>query len=328
MKKTMISLLVLLALAISFPVYAGGGDLKLELNNKRVLGEGDIISVDGTSYVDSFSLSRILGLDFYWRGLSNKLVIRTVKDDKEVFLYFSPEKPDYLATTSVSSQLAADTNEDLDKEEEKTYEVLGYLTTEMLDEEELKAKGDSKSAAEKSTELEKAVHRGIYLNREDKIYIPIKTIAEHLGYTVKWDSFTRSVLLYTVDESTLPKREVLRMNYTEEDLLLLARIAHVEAKDGSENKQLAVANVVLNRVEHPEFANTIKDVIYAPNQFPPAHKESFASLVPTAVAFNAAKRALHGDNNVPNVLYFNMVPFPSKSKSEFFGEIEGDYFYY
>jgi N-acetylmuramoyl-L-alanine amidase len=43
---------------------------------------------------------------------------------------------------------------------------------------------------------------------------------------------------------------------------LLARLVHAEAKGEPFAGKVAVATVVLNRVDHPDFPNTIKEVIY------------------------------------------------------------------
>ncbi|WP_138416546.1 cell wall hydrolase [Aquibacillus sediminis] len=43
---------------------------------------------------------------------------------------------------------------------------------------------------------------------------------------------------------------------------LLAKLVHAEAKGESYAGKVAVATVVLNRVDHQEFPDTIKDVIY------------------------------------------------------------------
>jgi N-acetylmuramoyl-L-alanine amidase len=42
----------------------------------------------------------------------------------------------------------------------------------------------------------------------------------------------------------------------------LARLVHAEAKGEPYAGKVAVATVVLNRVDHPDFPNTVKDVIY------------------------------------------------------------------
>lgn len=114
----------------------------------------------------------------------------------------------------------------------------------------------------------------------------------------------------------------------------MARLVQVEARSASVNKKLAVANVILNRVESPRFPNSIKEVIYAKGQFPPVYKSTFASEVPSNDAVLAVKKALYNERAVfngvalPNeILFFNNAPFSNKTDAEFFGLIEGDYFY-
>lgn len=92
--------------------------------------------------------------------------------------------------------------------------------------------------------------------------------------------------------------------YTEEDLTLLAKITQVEAGYESYEGQLAIANVILNRVKDSRFPDTIKDVIYSGKQFPPAHNGLLDKAVPNASVWRAAKDALNGKNNVEDAVYF------------------------
>jgi N-acetylmuramoyl-L-alanine amidase len=92
--------------------------------------------------------------------------------------------------------------------------------------------------------------------------------------------------------------------FTESERLLLAKITQVEAGDESYESQLAVANVILNRVKDSRFPNTIRDVIYSGKQFPPAHNGLLDRSVPEANALRAAKDALNGKNNVEDAVYF------------------------
>lgn len=54
----------------------------------------------------------------------------------------------------------------------------------------------------------------------------------------------------------------LPSNLSGEEVDLLARLVHAEAKGESFAGKVAVATVVLNRVDHPDFPNTIQNVIY------------------------------------------------------------------
>lgn len=106
--------------------------------------------------------------------------------------------------------------------------------------------------------------------------------------------------------------------FTDKDRLLLAKITQVEAGDESYESQLAVANVILNRVKDSRFPKTIRDVIYSGKQFPPAHNGLLDRSVPKANALRAAKDALNGKNNVEDAVYFYN---PKVSKGAFWSSL-------
>lgn len=51
-------------------------------------------------------------------------------------------------------------------------------------------------------------------------------------------------------------------NISAQDKELMAQLVHAEAKGEPYAGKVAVATVILNRIDHPEFPNTIRDVIY------------------------------------------------------------------
>lgn len=55
--------------------------------------------------------------------------------------------------------------------------------------------------------------------------------------------------------------------YTEEDLYILAHVICGEAQSYSDEEQLYVGSVVLNRVHSASYPNTIKDVVFQRNQY-------------------------------------------------------------
>jgi len=93
--------------------------------------------------------------------------------------------------------------------------------------------------------------------------------------------------------------------YSEEELLWLARITMVEAGYEPYEGQLAVANVILNRVKDPRFPDTIYDVIHAPGQFPPALNGKLKDVEPSESVWKAVRAAASGENNVPGAVYFH-----------------------
>jgi N-acetylmuramoyl-L-alanine amidase len=60
-----------------------------------------------------------------------------------------------------------------------------------------------------------------------------------------------------------------KLSISEKDLDLLARIVRAEAQTEPFEGKVAVATVVLNRVESPKFPNSVKKVIYQRGQFQP-----------------------------------------------------------
>lgn len=93
-------------------------------------------------------------------------------------------------------------------------------------------------------------------------------------------------------------------SYTDSDLYWLSRIVSAEAKGEPIKGQIAVANVVLNRVASDKFPDTIKGVIFARGQFSPVKNGSLYNK-PTKDAIESAKKALEGKKVIgKDVLYF------------------------
>nr|WP_304214268.1 cell wall hydrolase [Fredinandcohnia onubensis] len=83
---------------------------------------------------------------------------------------------------------------------------------------------------------------------------------------------TQEVKKETVKEEkvvTEVKSVSTNYNFSSEELDLLARIVRAEAQAEPFEGKVAVAAVVLNRVESPKFPDTIRDVIYQRGQFQP-----------------------------------------------------------
>lgn len=102
------------------------------------------------------------------------------------------------------------------------------------------------------------------------------------------------------------------------DAYLLACLVYSESGNQSYEGQLAVANVVLNRVKSPLFPNTISEVIYQKGQFSPASSGTLASVLasgPSQTSIKAANDALAGVNNIGNYLFFNGYVDTSKVNS-------------
>lgn len=127
-----------------------------------------------------------------------------------------------------------------------------------------------------------------------------------------WDSErTRIAVEHTTAGNTYTYNAP--MTISEEEVLMLAAIVGREAGNQSYEGRLAVANVVLNRVRSPRFANTVRAVLVAPGQFAGTADAAgnltaeFKALMNSSLCTNnisVVRDALAGKNNVGNRFFF------------------------
>ena len=93
--------------------------------------------------------------------------------------------------------------------------------------------------------------------------------------------------------------------YSSNDYNLLARIISAEARGEPYLGQVAVGAVILNRVEHPSFPDTISGVIYQNGAFSCLYDGQFYEAVSQS-AYSAARDALNGlDPSGGAIYYYN-----------------------
>ena len=101
-------------------------------------------------------------------------------------------------------------------------------------------------------------------------------------------------------------------SYSSSDYQLLARLISAEARGEPYSGQVAVGAVVLNRVEHPSFPNSISGVIYQLGAFSCLYDGQFNKPVSDS-AYSAARDALNGmDPSGGAIYYFNPSTATSK----------------
>ncbi len=297
MKKNIItiSIVILALIAISF----AAPSLSIKVDNGVTISSSDIYLVNGTSYCESGRFSAALTAEDYWSSNNKEMVVNKVTKNRNYLLYF------------VRSGKA-------------------------------KAKQDSLPPISSEHFVQKAMP---YVSKSGKVYLPVREVAETLGYQVSWDGKTKTIILKNsqVDEEIQgiddvvssskqsEKFEVVKRNIniqlTAEDRKNFETILMWEAGYNGYANQLAVANVILNRVLHSGFKHTVTGVIFQRGQFPPAHRSDFYSKKPTESVKKAIADALNGHNNIDRCLYFNYKPFKGKEK-DLYGEINNEYFYY
>lgn len=100
--------------------------------------------------------------------------------------------------------------------------------------------------------------------------------------------------------------------YSSADINLLARIISAESRGEPYTGQVAVGAVILNRIEHPSFPNTLAGVIYQPGAFSCLTDGGVNAAVADS-AYKAAQDAINGwDPSGGAIYYYN----PEKSTNK------------
>lgn len=100
--------------------------------------------------------------------------------------------------------------------------------------------------------------------------------------------------------------------YSESEFNLLARIISAEARGEPYQGQVAVGAVILNRVSHPSFPNTLSGVIYQPGAFSCIDDGGVNANVADS-GYKAAKDAINGwDPSGGAIYYYNPVKSTNK----------------
>ncbi len=135
----------------------------------------------------------------------------------------------------------------------------------------------------------------LWKNRQNKI---IMNIFSKIFLLVLLLFFTFIFLSYILADST---------GGNSSDVQLLARAINGEARGESYEGQVAVGAVILNRVKHPEFPNTIAGVIYQPGAFTAVSDGQIdVPIDESSSVVKAAQDALNGwDPTNGCVYYFN-----------------------
>lgn len=107
----------------------------------------------------------------------------------------------------------------------------------------------------------------------------------------------------TVAQAATPERTVQAAPSSSYEADLLARLIESEAKGESYVGKLAVASVVMNRVQSNQFPDSIQAVINQPGQFSPVSSGTINGPA-SADSRKAAQAAISGQNNAGNALYF------------------------
>ena len=101
--------------------------------------------------------------------------------------------------------------------------------------------------------------------------------------------------------------------YSDSEINLLAKIISAESRGEPYSGQVAVGAVILNRVEHPSFPDTLSGVIYQPNAFSCLNDGQINAKIEDSCK-QAARDAMNGtDPSGGAIYYYN----PAKTTNAF-----------
>lgn len=162
------------------------------------------------------------------------------------------------------------------------------------------------------------------------MYAPIMNLYRAFGAKIKWSSDLHGFMVTRGSGGIASGSSY----YKSDQVLWLSRIISAEAKGEPLRGKIAVGNVILNRVAHSAFPNTIYGVIFDRKygvQFTPTTNGAIYQA-PTEESIIAAKICLEGYSVSTGILYFvNPVKAPNSWASKnraYFGKIGNHAFYY
>ncbi len=140
------------------------------------------------------------------------------------------------------------------------------------------------------------------LNISNRLFVPIRPFASAFSLKLNWNGSTRTVELTRTGKVL----ESGASFYDSSDVYWLARIISAESGGESLKGQIAVGNVVLNRVDSKQYPNTIYGVIFdkkGGTQFSPVSMGTIYNT-PTQSSIIAAKICLEGYSISDDILFF------------------------
>ena len=110
-------------------------------------------------------------------------------------------------------------------------------------------------------------------------------------------------MLFWCMMSYTPQAQAKSGTYSSNDITVLAKMIHGEARGESYIGKVAVAAVILNRVEDKKFPDSVHSVCFQPGAFD-AVRDGQYYMEPDQESINAAKAALNGWDPTYGALYY------------------------
>ncbi len=157
---------------------------------------------------------------------------------------------------------------------------------------------------------QKLKERGLYTGNVDGIYGPntqsaVIKFQKQQGLSADGIAGPATLKRLGISIGSTPSATTANVN-------LLARIISAEGRGESYTGQVAIGAVILNRIEHPSFPDTLSGVIYQPGAFTAVTDGQFNQPVASS-CYDAARDALNGwDPSGGAIYYYN----PAKTSNQ------------
>jgi YD repeat-containing protein len=146
-------------------------------------------------------------------------------------------------------------------------------------------------------------------NHQGRIYVPLAYTAQKLGMQVTYDAQSKITSIHDAATTTITDSQ---QSASSDDVHWLNQITEAEASGESYKGKLAVAATVLNRVDSPDFPDSIKKTIFqvttnkgvSSYQFSPVRDDRIHNVTPSKDTIKAVKAALSGEDPTEGAVVF------------------------
>jgi spore germination cell wall hydrolase CwlJ-like protein len=298
---------------------------------------GDIISSDGEWVnISSGSVTGYVKAEFILSGddaaeyaSDYYTVVGTVNDNGVYIRSDASRDADYVATADMGDTYEVEDLSTVDSEwvcVEVDDDITGYIYSEFIDVEgtypvavlkgelpeatgaisEIKTTESAKANAEATGSItEESTNKNTDKKQNTATETTEKTTTETVTTTEA----------ASTTEATVTARGSISLS--ESDIDLMATVLTLECGGESYEGQLAVANVILNRLQSGVYGSTVSDVVYSPNQFSVVGTNAFYNCLANGSAqtscVQAVKDACAGSNNIGSYTYFRTTQIADTS---------------
>ena len=119
------------------------------------------------------------------------------------------------------------------------------------------------------------------------------------------------------------------------EIEMIESVIHHEVGYCSEESKIAITNIILNRVQHEDFPDTVEEVLKQEGQFTAIHNYYDQELIPDDSTREAVSKALQGTDNSQGALYYYAPEYVSdqsiinwfENELTFLFELEGQRYF-